>query len=189
LQSISMHVESPVVGAIVDDPAPVLLMIVADRPVANIVATIGGKSAPVTYDPTISRYTGSISLASLPSPAPYQLTVRVTDTQNDVAQSTATLRLDRKPILQVSAPADSTVLTASTRVTATCTDDAETGCSLLRAYIEGFAGTPIVSGTGSIDRTLIESLALFTSGPVRIVFDARDSAGQSRQIVRTVIVP
>jgi hypothetical protein len=188
-RNTSLHVESPVVGGLVDGTVPVVVSIQNARTLVSLSASIAGVTVPLTYDASISRWTGTLSLASLPSPSPRQLAVEVADDEGDVARALMSVRYDRRPVLQVTEPVDQSVLTPSSRIVATCTDDAPGGCASLTAYVAGSQNAPLAAGRDSIQFVLAELLALFTSGELRIVIDAEDAAGQLRRATRTLIVP
>ena len=188
-QTIALRVETPEAGALLDEDVGIVFSYTANEEPTNVTATIGGVQTTMTYDPGISRFTGTLSLASLESPSAHRLTIRATGPDNEIAEAVTSVRFDRPPVLEVFAPDEGVTVTPATRVFAICTDDAENGCASLTAYLTGSPNAPLVAGTTGINAVLLELLAGANPGPVQFVIEARDTGGQIRRATRTVIVP
>ena len=182
---IALHVETPQAGDKVSESIPMVVVVTSSKPLASFVASVGSVTAPLAFDPSIGRWTGTLSLASLPSPSPRLLTLMATDVQNASASANIRIRYDQPPAVTVTSPDDGATVGASVRLTATCVDDAPAGCASLTAYVEGSANAPLAAGTARIDTTA--TLGQF-AGSVRIVFDGIDTAGQLKRVVRTVTI-
>ena len=188
-QTIALRVETPEVGALLDENVDIVFSYTANEEPTNVTATIGGVQTTMTYDPSISRFRGTLSLASLESPSAHRLTIRAMGPSNEIAEAVTSVRFDRPPVLDLFEPDEGVTLTPSTRVLATCTDDAANGCASLTAYLTGSPNAPLVVGTTGINAVLLEILAGANPGPVQLVIEARDTGGQIRRATRTVIVP
>lgn len=188
-QTIELNVESPAPGALTDNPLQIVVEYDAPVLPGPMSATIAGVNGTLTYDASISRFTGTVDLSAVTSPSTHRLVITANGPASEVAEATVSVRFDRKPVLDVFSPGEGANLTPSTRIFATCTDDATGGCVSLAAYVAGTPTSPFISGVGEINAILLELVAGYNSGPLAIVIDARDSSGQLRRATRTVILP
>jgi hypothetical protein len=164
---------------------PIIADLTAAQAMLSVVASVGSVSAPLTFDASIGRWTGTLPLGAFASPSARTINVAAFDVAGHFAEANLIVRLDLPPVLTVTAPADQSVAAPSVRIAATCTDDFRTGCTSLLAYVDGSRSTPLVAGTAQIDSTV--SLAQFNAGSdVHLVIESIDSAGQVVRVLRTV---
>ncbi len=183
--SMALHIESPPVGAQVGTSVPLTVAVWNVNTMQRFTASIGTASADLHFDSSIGRWTGTLSLSDLGAPGPRELTFTAADVLGKTANANMVVRYDLPPVVAVASPLDHSTASPSVHISATCTDDAPSGCLSLRAYVEGFNNQPLAQGTDSIDVTA--SLAAFT-GDVRIIIEGADTAGQITRVVRIVTV-
>ena len=135
-------------------------------------------------------WTGRLPLSGLPQ-GPKVLSITASDVFADTARQFVNFVYDQVPRLVVTAPIDYTVARPDIHVTATCTDDGATGCTLTIRPCEYYVGAqgyclpPVATVQGSIDQTV--SLASCEACD-HLEFTATDSAGRQTTAVRQVYV-
>lgn len=177
-------VEEPSVGSIVGTSVPIVVAMNSALALTSVVASVGAVSVPLHFTQSIGRYSGVLALDLFGSPSARTIRITATDGQQRTAEAQMLVRLDRPPTLVVTSPTAQSTVSQSVRLTATCTDDFRTGCASLVAYITGFRATPLVSVTAAVDSTV--SLATYPAGPLELVFEATDSAGQTVTTTRAI---
>lgn len=183
--AMALHVETPVVGGQVGIIVPLSVAVWNVDPLVSLTASVGTATTQLHFDASIGRWTGTLSLAGLPSPGSRQLAFAAADVLGKTARANLLVQYDLPPVVTVTSPLDHATASPTVRVTASCSDDGATGCLSLRAFVEGFNNQPLATGTNTIDVT--SSLATFT-GDVRIVIEGADAAGQVTRVIRTVTV-
>ncbi|HYV97884.1 MAG TPA: fibronectin type III domain-containing protein [Gemmatimonadaceae bacterium] len=183
---IGLHIETPSAGVLVTDSYPFVVDVTSAQALTSLTAAVENISAPLTFDPSIGRWTGSLSFLSLVSPTARQVVVTGVDAGGHTARAGMIVRLDHPPVVTVTSPSDQSVVGASVHLSATCADDAVSGCASLLAYIDGLRTSPLATGSAGIDTTV--SLGSF-GGTVHLVFEGIDSAGQSVLVRRDVLRP
>ncbi len=182
---VALHVETPTAGEVVDATLPVVADLTAAQAMRSVFASVGSVSASLMFDASIGRWTGTLPLGAFESPSARTINVTGFDVAGNFAEANLIVRLDRPPVVTVSAPPDQAVASPSVHIAATCTDDFRTGCAALLAYVDGSRAAPLVAGSAQIDSTV--SLAQFTVGSdVQIVIEGIDSAGQVVRVLRTL---
>ncbi|HKS06375.1 MAG TPA: hypothetical protein VJR92_08695, partial [Gemmatimonadaceae bacterium] len=145
--TIALRVETPAVGALLGDDVEIVFSYTANEEPTNVTAEIAGVQTTMTYDPSISRFRGTLSLASVASPSSHRLTIHATGPSNEIAEAITSVRVDRPPVLQVFSPNEGITVTPSTQIFTTCADDAPNGCAALLVYPAGTPNAPIIVGT------------------------------------------
>lgn len=135
-------------------------------------------------------WAGRLSLSGLPQ-GPKVLSITASDVFADTARQFVNFIYDQVPRLVVTAPIDFTVARPDIHVTASCTHDGATGCTLTiqpcKTYVgaKGYCVGAVATAQGSIDQTV--SLASCEDCD-QLLFTATDSAGRATGATREVYV-
>lgn len=149
---------------------------VASSALSSVTATMdSGSSVAMSYV-TASQWRGVLDIATV-GYGTHVVTVVARYAAGDTAVSQVAVRVDRPPIVTVTAPLPGTVGRPTITVTATCQDDGPNGCQQLRAQAATLTYT--VAG-GSLQATM--DLAGFDGGAVMVTVTGTDAGGQTTAV-------
>lgn len=174
---------APRANALVDTPLRVEARVASPLEVASVTATIGGRSAALSFSPEENRFVGTLSLSGL-ARGEQLLQVRARDIEGTDTTATMAVTYDQRPTVSVSAPLEFTASDGWLRVTASCSDDDPAGCAL-RVMLDG-TSTVLASGDIALDEEI--DLSEYDGRALNLRFEARDSANQAVFEDRTVYV-
>ena len=140
-------------------------------------------------------FVGLLSLQSLPR-GTYSLTVSATDVFNNVFQKAINVIYDRKPVIDIAAPLDFTVVRSQLALNVSCTDDDPAGCRQLDLKIGRIMGTNNECATTGIDpiystssqANISETVTLTSTEPTLYVCVTATDEHQSVSTIRTIFV-
>ncbi len=178
---IVVKILSPTANRLFGDTLLVSAVVTSTYQLATVIANIGTHQAALTYSTSERQWIGTMLVSTLAF-GPSQLTVTATNVNNSTTIAAVTVNHDAPPRLTVIEPSMYTIATPSIRFRATCEDVDATGCTQLRAAINGHV---VASGVSTLDATV--SLAAY-SGYVTLSIYARDAANQLVITYRTLIV-
>lgn len=180
--AITITITQPGPGALAASSVAVTGSYTSDVAVANITATVGTTTVPLTFPATSfeGTFSGSVALTGLPH-GTTTVTVTVTDVLNTAASESVDFMHDTPPTVEVTKPVGYTAATPNVLIQAQCVDDAP-ACTL-QARI---GSTVIATGTVSLDEEV--SLAQWDGRFVSLVLTAIDSSGQTMSVSRGVDV-
>lgn len=135
----------------------------ATTPITSVTARVADRQITLAH-PSGERYNGVLRLDGLPR-GRYEVVITVNAEGSPADSIRAPFTLDRKPVVTVLSPADSTVSRGSVRIHATCQDDDPGGCKSLT--VAGITGTSVID----------QSYTFNHDGWYQLVFTGTDSAG------------
>jgi hypothetical protein len=157
----------------------------------GVTAQVEDLSDELTYIPASDEWEGFFDVGDMPSPSYRVIHYTATDAMGNVARTAVLVRLDRLPVVTMSAPRDDAFAAPSLRVTATCTDDHPAGCESLTISIsDGQRTITKAVGQASVDQEI--SFAEFEGQVVDLRAGGRDvvqdRVHRTPSVIRTVYV-
>jgi hypothetical protein len=186
LASVQVLVVQPVLNQITGDSLFVAVTVNSTFELASVTASVGGSSVPLGFSQTAvpvrfgatPGWTNSVSLEGLERGA-YSLSVTAKDAFGAEASAQTSFRLDRKPVLQVTAPAQGSVIKGVVPVEFSFSDDGEAPAS-----VRILAGATVLA----TNRLGALNLSAYDHSSVALRFEIKDSEGQITAEERTVFV-
>lgn len=191
---ISINTLVPQAGVRSDTLLGIVVLVASRFQLSAVTAQVAGRSIDLTFvadtnTPNFSStgpaWAGRLSLVGLPH-GRGELTILVVDAFADTARQFVNFVYDQYPRLQVTAPIDYSVARPEIHVSATCTDDGATGCTLTVLICPYYCVVPVATAQGTIDQAV--SLAECDGCGGYLEFRATDSAGQQTTATRQTFV-
>ena len=182
---ITVSIKAPTANALAGDSLPVVATVTSTHSLDSVRVIIGGLNVPLVFFAAQHEWRGTALLASLPRDS-VLVQVRARDVNGAATDAFVFVRHDRKPGLVVSVDSLG-VARPDVALTADCTDDGPSACTISVSAQDGSFTTAVASGGAHVGGTY--SLAAATGRTVKLVFKATDDRGQVTKVeVRNVIV-
>lgn len=183
---VKVSVLTPLNGQTVGETMTVAAAVTSTHQLSSVVAYSNGKSVPLTYGPYgrfgQSAWSGVLSFAGQPR-GDVEFVVTARDIVGHATDVFVAVRLDRAPVVSVSAPLEGTVARPKTDVVATCADDDPAGCASLTATVHEEV---VATGKDSISRLV--DFSAYEGQHVSLVITGVDSIGQRTTVARSLFI-
>lgn len=189
--NIAIEFVNPVPAQIVGARFVVSVEITSFFQLTSVVAQVEGLTDELTYIPASDEWEGFFDVGDMPSPSYRIVHYTATDAAGNLARTAVLVRLDRLPVVTMTAPLDDALAAPSLRVVATCADDNPAGCESLTISVSDGARTITKAvGQASVDQVI--SLAEFEGQVVDLraggMDVVQDRIHRTPSVIRTVYV-
>jgi len=190
---VSINIIKPLMSALAGKTLQVVVTHTSTYQMQGITAAVADRQVDLVFsseancDSTYGcrpGWSGSISLNGL-TRGEKLLIVTGTDVFGNKSMSSVSFNYDQSATITITDPQNYTVARPQLQITASCSDDAPTGCVSLKVTISD-TSILIAAGQDSINQNV--SFSAYDGEQVDLLFEAKDSAGQFTRTLRTVYV-